>query len=176
MKHIWILLACLMLAAALPAQDRRIYWKYKDYDGAIPITLPGFVLEIGSLFLDEDDGRELVQHLTKVRALVFTDGDPSPVTVHDIERFNRRARSRNMEELLTIRSGKVNVRVWGKTRRNWLRKLVVLVQSPEAFVLLSLKGYINIKSLAKMLEGADLPGQDEMPQKLKNLKIPVHKI
>ena len=121
------------------AQDYGLYWKYKDYDGAIAVSAPGWVAKLGSLFIDKNEGRKLVQKIRKVRVLVFE--DQSPITPKDFKKFNRKAKRRHLDELITVRHGNTRVQVYGKIRRNSIRKVVVMFSAPgEGSGMVSLRG------------------------------------
>ncbi|HNL39964.1 MAG TPA: DUF4252 domain-containing protein, partial [Saprospiraceae bacterium] len=109
MKYIFFSLFLLLSAGAANAQDFGLYWKYKDYDGAIAVTVPGFVVHMGTWFIDDRDDRRMARKVGKVRVLFFEDG--SPITERDSRRFARKAKRRGLEELLTVRDGKTHVRV-----------------------------------------------------------------
>jgi Domain of unknown function (DUF4252) len=135
---------------ASQAQDFGLYWKYKDYDNAIAVSVPGWVAKLGSTFMDEKEGRRIVRKIKKVRVLVFQEG--SPITERDIKRFNRKAKRRNLDELVTVREGKTRVQIYGKMRRNSIRKVVVFFHSPEdGSGLVSLRGKFNLKDIDKAI-------------------------
>ena len=172
------LLFCLILflpVQFIQAQDYHLYWKYKDYDGAISVSVPGYLVDIASWFVEEKTERKALRHINKVRALVFAEDNPSPVTALDLQKFKRKATRRHLDELLTIRDGKTHVQIWGKERRSVLRKLVVLVQSPEEFVFLSIKGRIRIQDLTKMMDKVQKEHK-EHPEKMDMIRIPVKKV
>jgi hypothetical protein len=132
----------------LKAQDFGLYWKFKDYDGAVAVSAPGWLAKIGSLFIDEDEGRQLVRKINKVRVLVFQDG--SPLTAKDFTRFRRKAEKRHLDELLTIREGKNRVQIYGKMRRNKIKKVVVMFDTPDdGSGMLSLKGRFRLEDVTK---------------------------
>ncbi len=142
-------IALMLVLSQLSAQDARLYWKYKDYDG-VAFTLPRAGIDIASWFLDDRDDRVWLRRVNKVRVLVFEDV-VNPVSNRDLKRFNRRASRRHLEEMLMVRDGKTHVRVLAKERRNILRKVVLLTQSPESFVLLTIKGKVHWDDVTKAM-------------------------
>jgi len=150
MKAMVIGLLLLFGGTALQAQDRMLYWKYKDYDGAIPITAPRWVIGTASLFLKEKQDRKMIRKVHKLRVLVF-EGE-SPIRDADRRRFDRRAKRRGLEDLVLVREGGTHVRVMARDRGAVLRKIVVFVQSPEEFVLVSLRGKLRINEIGAMLQ------------------------
>jgi hypothetical protein len=163
MKQLLICLILSLMAAGLAAQDYGLYWKFKDYDGAIAVTAPRWVVHAGSWFLDEKADRKLLRKVRKVRVLVFED-TPNPVSALDLQRFFAKAKKRNLEELLTVRDGSTRVSVLAKERKNTIRKLVVLVREPETFALVSVRCKISFDEIGTLL--------DRIPKEKKNENSP----
>jgi L-rhamnose mutarotase len=169
------LVLCLLflstLSTQVSGQDRWLYWKYKDYNNSFSFTIPRLAISTGSMFVGTRDERRMVRRIHKVRALIFD--QHSPVTQRDVKRFYRKAHRRHLEELITVREGKTNVSILAKMRRNTLRKVVVMVNSPEeGMVLVSVKGRLRWKDIMKTLEKIDeKDGSDNkhMSKVLKNL-------
>ena len=174
MKTFAFSICLLFTGLALQSQDYGLYWKYKDYDG-IALTVPSVAIDIGSWFLDEKDDRELLRKINKVRLLVFEDF--SPVTQKDLKRFDKKAKRKHLDDLVYVRQGKMHVRIMAKERKNAIRKVVVLVQSPEEFVLVSVKGRLRWDDINRVIEkyGKEVKedGESIMPP---GVKIPVYRI
>ena len=177
MKKIIFSLSLLFFCHLIQAQDYGLYWKYKDYDGAIAVSVPDFLMEMGSWFIDEKDGRSVLQKVNKARVLVFSENQ-NPVTERDMRRFNRRAKRRHLEELLMVRQGKTQVHVMAKERRKALRKLVILVNTPEEFALVTVKGNLRWDDISKIIDkyGKDKEGKNKKPLIPDALKIPVKRV
>ena len=158
----------------LQAQDFGLYWKYKDYDNAIAVSVPGWVAKIGSLFMDKNEGRNVVRKIRKIRVLVFQEGN-SPITAKDFKRFNRKAKRRHLDELVTVRSGKTHVQIYGKMRRNSIRKVVVFFSSPDDGAgLLSLRGKFQLDDINKAVKEASKKSKHgDKPVVPPEVKIPV---
>lgn len=145
------------------AQDRWLYWKYKDFDGGINFSIPRLLIGTGAAFLEEREDRKMMRRLHKVRTLIFEEG--SPLSERDIRKFTRKARRRHLDEILTVREGKTHVRILAKERRSVLRKVVVFVSSPEdGFVMVSLKGKLRLDDINKALR--KIKKDEEHPDKV----------
>ncbi len=160
-----------------PAQDYGLYWKYKDYDGAVAISVPGWVTQIGSLFIDGKENRQAIRKIRRMRVLVFQEG-ASPIKTKDFDRFNRKAKRRHLDELVTVRDGKTRVQIYGKMRRNTIRKVVVFFNAPdEGAGLVTIKGKFNIDDINKAIKKAkkeSKKGEKEVVPEV--VKIPVKKV
>lgn len=178
MKQLLFCLFGFLFVQQLNAQDYRLYWKYKDYDGAISVTVPGYVVDIGSWFLDEKADRQVARKVNKVRTLVFTEGNRSPVTQRDMRKFEKRAKRRHLEDLVLVRHEKTHVRVMIKERRNVIRKIVVLVNDPETFALVSVRGRLHIDEITRLINKYDKDEKDDKDKSVVPdvIKIPVKRI
>ena len=143
---------CLLLSLPGRAQDGNLYWKYKDYDGAIAFTVPGVFAKIGSLFVKDKDMRRLLRHTGKTRILVFED-KPSPVSERDLNRLARQTRqSGGLDDLIFVRDGDTRVQVMGKVGEKKLRKLVFLVNEPGTFAFISVKGRFRYDDINRIIQ------------------------
>lgn len=176
MKTLLLSLCLLFAANTLSAQDGWLYWKYKDYDG-MALTVPGWLVEAGSWFLPEKAERKLMRRVDKVRFMMF-ENDANPVSERDMKRFTRKAHRRNLEDLVVVRDGKTHVRVMGKERRNSLRKVVVLVHSPEEFVFVSVKGRLRWNDINHIMDKYDKEKKhpEDKPLVPPVVKIPVSRV
>lgn len=166
MKAIQFFIASFLLVNVLSAQDAGLYWKYKDYDGAIAVSVPRWATIVGSAFLDEKEDRKLVRKIHKAKVLFFE--DKSPFTRRDISRFERKAKRRHLEELLTVRTGKTYVNIRVKERRGIVRKVVVFVNAEEGAGLVTVKGRFNINDLNRVIQKSEEKGK----KKNRELSIP----
>ncbi len=150
MKAIKFFFAFFLMANALQAQEFGLYWKYKDYDGAIAVSIPRWATLVGSAFMDEKEERQLVRKIRKARVLFFEDG--SPFTQKDIRKFARKSKRRGLDELVTVRSGKTDVRILAKSRKSTIKKVVVLFSSPDGAGLVTVRGKFRLDEINKVIE------------------------
>lgn len=171
MKQLLICAIGLLSCLGMQAQDQGLYWKYKDYDGAISFTVPRWAIHAGSWFLDKKQDRKMLRKVRKVRVLVFEDQN-APVSKRDVQRFTQKAERRGLEPLLTVREGQTRVEVWAKDRRNALRKIVVLVREPETFALVSLRTKLKIDELGQLIKQLpkEFKGEDDQPLLPENVR------
>ncbi len=166
MKTIQFFLAFFLTTNMLQAQDAGLYWKYKEYDGAIGLIIPRGATFVGSAFVDEKENRQLVRKIRKARVLFFE--EKSPFKQKDLKRFVRKAKRRHLDQMLTVRTGKTFVSVFAKERRNAIRKVVVLIDSPDGSGLVSVRGKFTINDINRIIqqiseEGKKRDGDDSVP-------------
>ncbi len=180
MKHLLFGLACLFFSQNLTAQDQRLFWKYKEYDGAIAFAVPSFLPKIASIFVKGKEERRLIRRTGKIRVMFFE--NENPISQQEIAKISGSNRKNGLADLLTVRDGKTNVKILVKENGRRIRKLVVLVQDEGEFVLVSVKGrfkYSDINRIIKKSQektdkksGKKSPLPDNLPVKIP-LKIPV---
>lgn len=172
MKAIHFFIAMFLTVNALQAQDFGMYWKYKDYDGAIGVSVPRWATFLGSAFIDEKADRKLVRKIRKARVLFFEDA--SPFSQRDLKRFARKAKRRHLDELVTVRSGKTYVSVLAKERRSAIRKIVVLISSPDGSGLVTVKGKFRLDEINRVIEKSNKGKKKDGNPSIPNLpKVPV---
>ena len=70
-------------------------------------------------------------------------------------------------ERLTVRDGQENVRIWVKDSGNIINELLLLVGSPDEFVLLSLTGRIDLDKISEISKGLNIDGVKQL-EKIKH--------
>lgn len=73
------------------------------------------------------------------------------------------------DELLTVRDGKENVRIWVKDTENIIEELLLLVGAPDEFVLLSFTGKIDLDKISELSKTLDIDGAQHL-EKVKSRK------
>lgn len=173
MKIIYFLTAFLLTINVLQAQDYGLYWKYKDYNGAIAVSIPRWASTIATAFVEERDDRKLLRKIHKTRVLFFE--EESPFTDRDMKRFVKKSKRRGLDELVTVRTEKTHVRILAKSKGNTIKKVVVLFCSSEGAGLVSLKGKFRLDEINKVIEKSRKEGKkkDGSPNIPDILKVPV---
>lgn len=152
MKPILFCLITFFFCTNIAAQDGALFWKYKDYDGAMAFRIPGFLPKISSIFVKGKEERRLLRRVGKVRILVFQDNQ-NPIKDTDLKRFSRSvSNGKGLEDLIFVREGKTHVHVMGKENHGIIKKLVVLVSEEETFALVSVKGRLKFKDIQAVID------------------------
>ncbi len=157
MKAIQFFIAFFLTAQVLQAQDYGLFWKYKDYDGAIAVSVPRWATFVGSAFIGEKADRQLVRKIRKVRVLFFE--DQSPFSQRDLKKFVRKSKRRGLDELVTVRTGKTHVRILAKSHHSTIKKVVVLFSSPEGAGLVTVKGKFQLDEINRAIEKSSEEGK-----------------
>ncbi len=162
-KAILLLFVAISYTVRADAQDAGLFWKYKSYDGAIALRIPGAVTGISSLFAGEREERMLLRRMHATRILVFE--DRSPVTDSDFQKFNRKATRRQLEEIITVRSGKDRFQILAREEKGTLRSLVVFFRAEEVTGMISVRGRFRLDDLNRLIKKTQ-EWSEEKPGKL----------
>lgn len=160
MKKLVLLTTLALMAVGAQAQAFGLLWKYKDYEGAIPVTAPSWLINIASWFPEEKESRRLIRKVRKVKVLAFVDGAPNPISERDMRRFHRRAERRGLEEIMFVRDGDTRVQVYGREKRGQLRNLFFFVNSEDATVLAAMKTRLQLSDIVKTIEAGQVQFKD----------------
>ncbi|HRI59926.1 MAG TPA: DUF4252 domain-containing protein [Saprospiraceae bacterium] len=175
MKNSFLLLPLFLLAGIvnLSAQNdaiTRFFEKYVDDERfTVVYVSPKMFQLVSKIETDEEDWnkmREIVKDLGGLRVLVAD-------SIEDGLKFYKDALSRvpagEYEELLTVRDGKENVRIWVKDTDNIIEELLLLVGAPDEFVLLSITGKIDLDKISELSKTLDIDGAQHL-EKVKSHK------
>lgn len=144
------------------SQERLLCWKYGLFSGGMHFAIPRAVTFTGAAFVRQKEERQLVRRVHNLRVLIAS--PEQTIRNKDLNRYFKRAKRRQLEEIITVRDGNTHVRILAKTRKEALRKVVVLVASPEdGLILFSLRGKLRIKDLNKVLQ--KVPLKKDVPVK-----------
>jgi len=172
-KTFWLLPIFLMIAAAVPAQNDAIIRFFNQYVEDERFTVvsvsPKMFSLVSKISTDDEDWekfREVVGDLTGLRVLT-SDSISNGVTLY--KEALSKVPTGEYSELLTVRDGQENVRIWIKDKGNIIDELLLLVGSPDEFVLLSLTGKIDLDKISNLTKGLNVKGVEQL-EKIKKDK------
>lgn len=163
MKKLLVLLPLFMLIAAVaPAQNdaiNRFFSQYmEDQRFTVVFVSPKMFSLVSKISTDDEDWekvREVVGGLTGLRVLT-SDSIDNGLAIY--KEALSKVPANEYSELLTVRDGNENVRIWVKDQANVINELLLLVGSPDEFVLLSLTGTIDLDKISSLSKGLDIDG------------------
>lgn len=155
-----------LMAAALPAQNDAIIRFFNQYMEDERFTVvsvsPKMFSLVSKISTDDEDWekfREVVGDLTGLRVLT-SDSIDNGVALY--KEALSKVPAGEYSELLTVRDGQENVRIWTKDNGNIINELLVLVGSPDEFVLLSLTGKIDLDKISYLSKDLDIKGAEHL--------------
>jgi len=179
MKKTLLLLPLFLLAAIsnLSAQNdaiTRFFEKYMDDERFTVVYVSPKMFQIVSKIETDDEEwnqvRDIVKDISGLRVLVAD-------SIDDGLSYYKDALSKvptgEYEELLTVRDGKENVRIWVKDASNIIEELLLLVGSPDEFVLLSFTGKIDLDKISELSKTLDIEGAEHLEKVKTDKKVKI---
>lgn len=144
-RLLYILVASVFIFTACDTNPgvSKAFAKYSHHKGVTSITVPGWVISIGSEFADlSDEEKDLLNCIDKVKVLAVENDDLNArINLH--EEFHAEInKDKEYEELLSIQDKHENVTVFGKMDEDVIREMVVLVGGDDN-VMIYVKGEIR---------------------------------
>ena len=163
MKKLFLALPVfLMLATTAFSQNdaiNRFFNQYmEDERFTVVFVSPKMFNLVSKISTDDEDWekfREVVGGLTGLRVLT---ADSIDTGLSMYKEALSKVPAAEYAELLTVRDGKENVRIWIKDSGNIINELLLLVGAPDEFVLLSLTGKIDLDKISELSKGLDING------------------
>jgi hypothetical protein len=114
---------------------------------------------VARLAEDEVDAevQQVIKDLKGLRVLV-REGDGTKYYNEAVKTLNLKA----YEELMTVRDGNQNIRFVIKDNGDIIEELLLLVGSPDEFVMISFVGKIDLDKIAKLAKTADIEGLEHL--------------
>jgi hypothetical protein len=166
MKSSFFMMLFLLAGATAQAQNdaiSRFFNQYMEDERFTVVYISPKMFEMVAK-IETDDAewnnfREVVGNLTGLRVLTAD-------SIGDGLKFYKDALSKvpkgEYSELLTVRDGKENVRMWIKDSGNIINELLLLVGAPDEFVMLSFTGRIDLDKISSLSKSLDIQGVEHL--------------
>ncbi|MCC6460009.1 MAG: DUF4252 domain-containing protein [Saprospiraceae bacterium] len=173
MKKFFLLLPLvLLLSASAGAQNdaiNRFFAQYmEDERFTVVFVSPKMFNLVSKISTDDEEWekfRGIVGDLTGLRVLTADSiGNGTALYKEALAKVP----TGEYSELLTVRDGNENVRIWTKDSGAVINELLLLVGSPDEFVLLSLTGRIDLDKISELSKDLDIEGVQHLDKVKKN--------
>lgn len=165
-KSIWLLPFFVLIAASAFSQNdgiTRFFNQYMEDERFTVVSVsPKMFSLVSKISTDDEDWekfREVIGGLTGLRVLT-ADSISNGVSMY--KEALGKVPTGEYSELLTVRDGQENVRIWTKDNGNIINELLLLVGSPDEFVLLSLTGKIDLDKVSELSKDLNIKGVEHL--------------
>ena len=164
MKITCLLLACFLLSAqAARAQNEGLnnfIETHKHDPGLSSAYLSQDLFEVVNKTQVEEKDWKKLQHLVKnIGSLHILVGDEIHTGLTLYKEALAQIPASEFDELMTVRAEQTNVRIWSKNEQDQITDLILLVGSPEEFVLICFTGHLelgNLQELARLFDAGQV--------------------
>jgi len=161
MRLIIILAAACLMAVNTFAQNSTLegfYQKYTQFENVTDVKLQGWLLKLASEYSDEEQANKLLEKITHLRVLVMEEGNL--VSPQDYKRLLKNIRSESFETLFEVKEQQQDIALYLREDGDTITDVLVLVNSPDNFVLLSLEGLLKFSDLNDL--NIDVEGMEHL--------------
>jgi hypothetical protein len=166
MKKIVLMPVFFLFMFVLQAQNdgiSRFFSQYQDDERFTSVYIsPKMFQMVAKIDTDDPDWkkvRDVIKDLGGLRVLT-ADSITNGTQLYK-DALNRIPQS-EYSELLTVRDGKENVRIWIKDSGNTIQELLLLVGAPDEFVMLSFVGNIDLDKISALAKTMDIDGIEHL--------------
>jgi hypothetical protein len=159
MKAAGLLIACVLLAGAAPAQQ--VKWNFDKLaaraSDTVDVSLDGSLLRFAAKFLSDSDKdqakvKKLVGELKGIYVKSFKFKKPGEYSAADLESFRARLRPPDWERIVGVHSNEdgETVEVYIKNDSKGIGGLAIIAFEPKELTLVNIVGAIDLDSLSEL--------------------------
>jgi hypothetical protein len=148
--------------------------KYKDNGKYLSVKIEGGLLKmLSSVETNDEDTKEFLNAVSKIEAIDVhsVDRKDGDFNESDIKKFKKDISKENFDELMIVRDGDSDIDFLIKEYKGTIRNLLFVVDDPDEFVIVSISGDIDLKTIAKITQNMDIKGSkhlDRLEEKEEN--------
>lgn len=148
---IWILTAMLLLMTTngMAQTVNGLFNRYEDKLGAEYRNLGPLLMGLVKMFAaDKSEEGRVIKSIKSIKVLDLE--ECAPEVKQEFAQKTRNLKPRRMELLMQVKDEDDNVSIWGKTRRNTVRQLLIVTDDK----MVRIKGKFDLDKIANMLNSA----------------------
>lgn len=151
------------------ATVKRFFKKYKKYENAAGMTIPGFLIGIGMGFVKEKEIKVFKKLTKRVKQVRFLNIEEKNAVSHkDYKQLLAVLNVNNFEELVAISSEGEQVKLYLKEWKGKIKSIFVIVKGADHFTFVEIKSRIRMKDLNIIIN--NLMQLGEVSNKVKSKK------
>ncbi len=166
-KMLFVLPALLLVASSLAAQNdaiTRFFDRYVDDERfTVVYVSPKLFQLLSKISVDDPDWANVQSVIKDLGGLRVLTADSIADGTAMFKEALSKVPTGEYAELITVRDGKENVRIWTKdTGGSVIEELLLLVGSPTEFTLLSFTGKIDLDKISSLAKAVDMDGFEQL--------------
>lgn len=168
MKNYIVLIALLLSWKVVFSQSRAVenfHNKYKDNGKYLSVRIDGGILNmLSGIETNDEDAQQMLEAMTKIDAINVhsIDRDEDEFAKSDIAKFKKEVQKEKYDELMIVRDGDTDVDFLIKEKKGKISDLLLVVEEPDEFTIVSISGEIDLKTIAEITENLDIKGSKHM--------------
>ncbi len=161
------------MVVALNAQTNAVdefFDKYSEKDGFTLVTISGKLLGLFSGKEVQSEKSELISKLSSIRILSSNDSLMN-LNLNFYKELTGRLNMSVYEELMAVKEGKDETRFLARQKGDRISELLVISGGPGSNTLISIRGDIDLKSLAQLSDDFGIEGLENL-EKMEQEGVP----
>ncbi len=166
-KMLFLLPVLLLVVSSLTAQNdaiTRFFNRYVDDERfTVVYVSPKLFQLLSKISVDDPDWANVQSVIKDLGGLRVLTADSIADGTAMFKEALSKVPTGEYSELITVRDGKENVRIWTKdTGGSVIEELLLLVGSPTEFTLLSFTGKIDLDKISSLAKAVDMDGMEQL--------------
>jgi hypothetical protein len=146
----WIIILGMVISPMLLCSQssqsvKNFFKKYQNNDEAEQFKIGGLVLDLAISFSDDEESKNILKKLKRLRLLSFE--DINPVDPSDFRQLMKGIQADRYSPLIKLRQKGETVDIFVQEKNNYISEVLLIVQSQEEFILLNLEGKFRFEDL-----------------------------
>jgi hypothetical protein len=131
------------------ATVKQFFHKYKKYESATGMTIPGFLVGMGLGFIQETDMKPFKRFAKRIKQVRFLsiEAEQQIVTQKDYKQLVSVINVSHFEELITFRSEGETFQLYIKEWKEKVKGIFVIMKGAESFTFVEIKSNIRMKDI-----------------------------
>jgi hypothetical protein len=133
------------------------YHAHKRDEGTVNFRVPGFLIWLASGIayesVDEPETRAGLAVAKKIKGMrVMVNEDRNEIPAEEVNQLISNLRKDRYEDLFYVKDGSTTFSLMVREKREKIKRMFILVQEPDEFVLMELKTSLKIKDIQELIK------------------------
>ena len=169
MKKIVFFIVSAIIAINIQSQSPadEIFDKYSGMEGFTTVYISKYMFDLFKDVENEDVSDEMQEAISRLNSIkiLATDDDPGTKTsVNLYEEVIKNLPEEEYKELMVIKEKDENVQFLIREKNKKVIELLLLVDSPDESVMISIQGDIDMKNISKITKSLNIEGMEKLEE------------
>jgi len=139
--------------------------KYKSSGKYLSMRIDGGILNLlSNIETNDEEAQDMLDAISKIEAINVhsIDREEDEFDDGDVAKFKKQVHKEKYEELMIVRDGETDVDFLIKEKKGKISELLLVVDEPDEFVIVSISGEIDLATIAKITDNLDVKGSKHL--------------
>ena len=139
--------------------------KYKGSGKYLSMRIDGGILNlVSNIETNDEEAQDMLDAISKIEAINVhsINREEDDFDEADVAKFKKQVQKEKYEELMIVRDGETDVDFLIKEKKGKISELLLVVDEPDEFVIVSISGEIDLATIAKITDNLDVKGSEHL--------------